>query len=378
MIPVMGGLAAAHAVGVHFKNLTPDRIILVPDGEGARMVGLGARALVPPSIALDPDPASAYLAPEQIADVNGGDARSDIWALGVLMFELLAGQTPFTGETTKALRGAIMSSPVPSITGLTTISPGLAGIISRCLQKRLGDRYATASDLLSDLLSLLRASQRGLVAAAPVSQDPAELAARHAPTARTVASSGDAPRHAPTQVMADAPPRFVAPPGRAAPLELRTRFAYEATAFAELFASVVGRMHLPPHSYTGTLTRPEGPSTGAGARARQHLKLESPDPSCGAVVVGWVDLRQKAAELRAFALVDRDYERRFKRKLQLYSGAYAMFLARTIGFLEAAHLKVTILESEPEPEQKWGAWAGFAAGAVVIAILLVVVILALR
>jgi serine/threonine protein kinase len=389
VISVADALSAAHSAGVHFLGLRPEQVILAPTGGGAvdvRLVGLGVRAIAPPSVVLDPDPSAAYVAPEQIVDASksAGDARTDVWALGVMTFELLAGRPPWGGATTKAVHTALMGGQLP---GLDDCSPALAKVVDRCLQVRVGDRYGSAGDLLRELHEVAAGTPAAAPAPAPASSptvgDAQTAAARHAPTVqvsrqpKSASAIAAAPRHAATALMASAPPRWSL---ESPPRQLRTRFAYEVTAFAELFNSVVGRLEIGTRSYRASLTSPEGPSTSGGARSRQHLRLLSPDPSAPAIVVGWADLRLKAAELQSFALIERRLRGRRTAKLGFDASAYMAFLARAIGFFDAAHVATSVTDTEPvaEAEQRRSATLGFAAGALVVLVVLVCAIVLLR
>jgi serine/threonine-protein kinase len=84
------------------------------------------------------------MAPEQLRG-EPADARSDIWALGVVLYELVAGQRPFAGKTGFELSSAILSQPVPAVPA-STPAP-LAAVIDRCLAKDPGERYQHAEEV---------------------------------------------------------------------------------------------------------------------------------------------------------------------------------------------------------------------------------------
>jgi hypothetical protein len=92
-----------------------------------------------------------YLAPEQIQG-GAGDARSDLWALGVLLYETLSGRTPFSAPTVGELYNKISKAQYLPLSGLTPSAPRqLESIIARCLKKSPADRYPSAQELLNDL-----------------------------------------------------------------------------------------------------------------------------------------------------------------------------------------------------------------------------------
>ena len=90
----------------------------------------------------------AYMAPEQLRG-RPADARSDIWSLGVVLYEMTAGVRPFQGNTSFELSSAIISQPTPSLTTSPTgpLPPGLGTVIERCLQKEPDQRYQKSADL---------------------------------------------------------------------------------------------------------------------------------------------------------------------------------------------------------------------------------------
>ncbi len=91
----------------------------------------------------------AYMSPEQ-ARGEELDHRSDIWSLGVVLYEMLSGQQPFRGDNLLAISGAIHRNPAPELTGAS--SP-LNGVVGRALAKNSADRYQAVADLLGELRS---------------------------------------------------------------------------------------------------------------------------------------------------------------------------------------------------------------------------------
>ena len=92
-----------------------------------------------------------YMAPEQIEGLEA-DARTDIFAFGALLFEMLTGRTAFEGKTRASLLGAILKDEPPAVSRVRPVAPpALDRIISTCLAKDPDDRYQSARDLLRDL-----------------------------------------------------------------------------------------------------------------------------------------------------------------------------------------------------------------------------------
>src|SRR5687768_2419751 len=161
---VAEALGAAHQSGIVHRDVKPDNVMVRPDGY-AKVLDFGLVKLAE----VEPAPGApghtqrgvamgtlAYMSPEQAAG-EGVDHRTDIWSLGVLLYELSSGRKPFAGETRQVTINTILSAqPAP----VTTIAPGLPTdldqILNKALEKDRELRYQTASDFRADLRRLLR------------------------------------------------------------------------------------------------------------------------------------------------------------------------------------------------------------------------------
>ena len=161
---VAEALGAAHQSGIVHRDVKPDNVMVRPDGY-AKVLDFGLVKLTEvksaPGVTAHTQlgvamGTLAYMSPEQ-ASGEAVDHRTDIWSLGVVLYELATGQKPFTGETRQATINAILSMPP---TPVTTISPSLPPDLDRILNKALDKdrelRYQTASDFRADLRRLLR------------------------------------------------------------------------------------------------------------------------------------------------------------------------------------------------------------------------------
>ncbi|HEX8796371.1 MAG TPA: hypothetical protein VF765_35715 [Polyangiaceae bacterium] len=122
---------------------------------------------------------------------------------------------------------------------------------------------------------------------------------------------------------------------------LQTQFSMQATDLAESFRSTVGRLRVGPYAYAPDMTSPEGPSTGGGVQALQHLRLVPPQSNMPTLVVGHVNPRDRVAQLRTLEHVDAICRERFKLGAPLDAAQYQTFLQSTQGFLAACGMQVT-------------------------------------
>jgi predicted Ser/Thr protein kinase len=153
-------LAHAHAAGIVHRDLKPDNVMRTRDG-GVKILDFGLARLERPAPEWTDSPSltaagvlvgtPAYMAPEQI---NGEpvDARADVFALGVVLYEYTAGVHPFQGATSLATVARILESDARPIGSVVPELPaGLAGVIARCLRKSPADRFASAGEVLAAL-----------------------------------------------------------------------------------------------------------------------------------------------------------------------------------------------------------------------------------
>jgi serine/threonine-protein kinase len=148
-------LAYLHANGVVHRDLKPENVLVTADGQlkvidfGTALLQ-GARRLTFKHLTEGlgtPD----YMSPEQIQGERG-DARSDIYAWGVMLYELLAGQVPFGGDNWMAvMAGHLAKTPAPIRKQHPEVSPALEAVVLTAMRRFPEHRYQTASDLLGDL-----------------------------------------------------------------------------------------------------------------------------------------------------------------------------------------------------------------------------------
>lgn len=159
---VLEALQEAHGKGIVHRDIKSDNI-MVNSKNQIKVMDFGL-AKLKGSLKLTRTSSTvgtlAYMAPEQI---QGGevDARSDIFSLGVVLFEMLTARTPFRGEHEAAIVYSIVNEPPESLLKLRSdASPELERIINRALEKDPEDRYQSAVDMLSEIRRVLKQSSR--------------------------------------------------------------------------------------------------------------------------------------------------------------------------------------------------------------------------
>lgn len=130
--------------------------------------------------------------------------------------------------------------------------------------------------------------------------------------------------------------------------ELRTRVANQAASLAEAVTEGFEDFHMGAGDYVVELSIPEGPSTGGGAQARQHLRLVPRRPGYAVVIAGSVDPVLSTAELRTFEHVAILHELRFQKPLEITGDEYRDFLSKADVVLNLARIKAKHVPPSPE------------------------------
>jgi eukaryotic-like serine/threonine-protein kinase len=178
-IQIADGLQAAHSLGIFHRDLKPQNVMLT-DGGLVKILDFGlARRLHPEEARFDPaKPAMdknasvaatytarggtiRYMAPEQFV-TGHSSVQSDVWALGVILYELTSGRHPFArpdAEDFQVIRAIQFSHPEDLSNIVPGISPELKSVIASCLEKNPGARYASAAEVREALKTIMKALQ---------------------------------------------------------------------------------------------------------------------------------------------------------------------------------------------------------------------------
>jgi serine/threonine protein kinase len=162
------GVRAAHARGIIHRDLKPSNLFVTKDSSGApriKVLDFGFSKLVDPTTGRPivtrggqltrPDSmigSPVYMSPEQLIDPSTVDMRTDVWSLGVILFELLAGRPPFQAKALPELCNLILNEQAPPLLSLRSdLPPELGAIAERCLGRTPAERYKNVAALAKDL-----------------------------------------------------------------------------------------------------------------------------------------------------------------------------------------------------------------------------------
>jgi hypothetical protein len=163
LLPIAQAAGFAHSKGIVHRDLKPENIFLAKVGDAIvpKLLDFGISQIrTAGSIRMTETGVSmgtpAYMSPEQIRETKRVDARTDVWALGVILFEVIAGELPFSAESPSSLFVKIATSdPTPLELAAPATPLGLVRVVDKCLEHLRDNRYATGSELAVALRALL-------------------------------------------------------------------------------------------------------------------------------------------------------------------------------------------------------------------------------
>jgi serine/threonine protein kinase/tetratricopeptide (TPR) repeat protein len=178
---IADGLGAAHEAGIFHRDLKPSNVFLTADGRVKVLdfglarhedAGAGKDVTHAPTITRQTDPGTVlgtvgYMSPEQVRG-EPADHRSDIFSLGCVLYELVCGRRAFSHDTAVETMNAILKEEPTDLRSLTgDLSPSLANIVRRCLEKRPEARFQTGQDLAFALRATLKDDSGPIARTAP-------------------------------------------------------------------------------------------------------------------------------------------------------------------------------------------------------------------
>jgi non-specific serine/threonine protein kinase len=178
-IPLAQGLDAAHSKGITHRDLKPANVMVTEDESRLRILDFGLAKMHADLVEGNDMPTEAltqeglvvgtiqYMSPEQAKGATI-DHRTDLFSLGVLLYEMVTGQRPFQGKSSIELLSAILSEDPPAVTDSRSDLPNdLGRVIARCLEKEPAARYQTAFDLVTELENSKQNKTQSAISRAP-------------------------------------------------------------------------------------------------------------------------------------------------------------------------------------------------------------------
>jgi serine/threonine-protein kinase len=248
IIQACDALAEAHLLGIVHRDLKPANLFITRRPDGSPLVkvldfGISkASALTDPSVAVTRTSAMLgsplYMSPEQIRSSKDVDPRSDVWSLGIIMYELLGGRVPFMADTLGGLLTAVVMDPLRPLSEVRPdLPPALTALVARCLEKPVDARCKNVAEIARALAPFCpRRSQ-------PIAE-------------RVSALFGDAPNFAGTQSMSRTGSQ---PPSSSIPVAQPQ----------QMFSAATPMPNAPPQGIStvdswGTTGKPATTATGVG------------------------------------------------------------------------------------------------------------------
>ena len=186
-LQILSGLESAHAIGVVHRDLKPDNVFIVPATGGPllKLIDFGIaklrastefqKGLTRAGVIMG---TPEYMAPEQLFAAENVDHRADLYSLGVILFEMLAGRRPADGDDVEAIVAAVVSGNVRHLADLERgLAPGLVAVVERALRPDREQRFGSALEMRTALAPFAGAQSQARFAQPSPSQAPPAAAA---------------------------------------------------------------------------------------------------------------------------------------------------------------------------------------------------------
>lgn len=252
LLPVMSAVATVHDAAVVHRDLKPDNIFLAvirPGKVQAKVLDFGIAKVSEARNSLTRTGTMMgtvhYMSPEQARESKEVDGRSDQWALGVILYECIAGRCPFPGEAMIDVLTGIVAAPVPPMSDVAGLPAGIEAILGRAMSKDRSQRYPSVRAMAAELLAYASATVRDEWAAEFAAPD-AGLGYEGFQTAATFSAKSGVPAEAAGGAWAtlaqsvSIPGQVVSMTGGGADAGKRRRGVVLGMAAVAVFATVVG------------------------------------------------------------------------------------------------------------------------------------------